>query len=119
MIIAIPTAGDNLDADLDERFGRAANFLFYNTDTDSFTLVPNTQNVQAPQGAGIQSAETVVKHNAHTLLAGHCGPKAFRALQSADINVILGLSGPIRPALTDYLAGKLQPAHNADVEGHW
>ena len=77
MKIAITTTGDNLNAPMDARFGRAQKFIVYDLDSNSFEVVDNQQNLNAIQGAGIQSAEAVAKTGARAVLTGHCGPKAF------------------------------------------
>ena len=87
MKIALSTSGADLNAPLDSRFGRAAKFLIYDTEMTSFTIIDNQQNLNAAQGAGIQSAQTVAANGAQALVTGHCGPKAFRVLSSAGIKV--------------------------------
>jgi hypothetical protein len=42
-------------APMDPRFGRAANFLVFDTGTKNFVLI-NNANIAAAQGAGIGSA---------------------------------------------------------------
>ena len=59
MKIAFSTSGADLSAPLDTRFGRAPKFLVYDTDAATFALVDNAQNLNAAQGAGIQSAQRV------------------------------------------------------------
>ncbi len=119
MKIAIPTVGSEPAALIDARFGRAPWFLIYDTEAQSWEAVENTPNLQAAQGAGIQSAETLVRHGATAVLTPHCGPKAFRVLQAAGVMIYLGVCGTAEDALADYQAEMLQPAAAADVEGHW
>ena len=119
MKIAITTSGDNLAAPLDSRFGRAARFLIYDTDTKEVQSIDNTQNLNAPQGAGIQSAQTVASAGANALITGHCGPKAFRVLHAAGIKVYNCEAATVEEALELLIEGKLQLASTADVEGHW
>jgi predicted Fe-Mo cluster-binding NifX family protein len=83
--VAFATEGVDLSAPLDSRFGRAAKFLVYNLDTNAFTVIDNQQNLNASQGAGIQSAETVARSGAKAIVTGHCGPKAFRALSGGGL----------------------------------
>jgi predicted Fe-Mo cluster-binding NifX family protein len=73
----------------------------------------------APQGAGIQTAALVARRKPGVVLTGHCGPKAFHALQAAGIEVIVGVEGPVREAVQNYRTGKLTPASGPDVAGHW
>lgn len=119
MKIVFTTSGDNLNAPLDTRFGRAPKFLVFDLDTDTFTVIDNEQNLNAAQGAGIQSAETVARTGAKCLVSGHCGPKAFRVLSAAGIKVYTSDAQTVAEALKQYRAGKLPQAKAADVEGHW
>jgi predicted Fe-Mo cluster-binding NifX family protein len=119
MKVAFTTSGSELSAPLDSRFGRAPKFLVYDLDQASFEVIDNQQNLNAAQGAGIQSAETVVRSGAKALLSGHCGPKAFRVLAAAGVKVYTSDAATVAEALEQFKAGKLKEAGNADVEGHW
>jgi predicted Fe-Mo cluster-binding NifX family protein len=119
MKIAITTAGDNLAAALDSRFGRAARFLIYNTDSKDFQSIDNAQNLNAAQGAGIQAAQIVASAGVNALITGHCGPKAFRVLQAAGIKVYNCQAATVEEALRQFDDGQLPVANEADVEGHW
>ncbi|NLC70355.1 MAG: dinitrogenase iron-molybdenum cofactor biosynthesis protein [Desulfuromonadaceae bacterium] len=119
MKIAFTTSGENLDAPVDSRFGRAARFLLFDLDKKTFVLIDNAQNLNAAQGAGIQAAENVVRAGADVLVTGHCGPKAFRVLQTAGVTIYNCEAATIAEALKQFKEGKLQAAASADVEGHW
>ncbi len=119
MKIAVTASGASLDAPLDPRFGRAARFILVDSATGAFTVHDNTQNLNAAQGAGIQAAETVSQLGAEVVITGHCGPKAFRALQAAGIQVVTGAAGTVREAVERFQKGELKPATDANVEGHW
>jgi predicted Fe-Mo cluster-binding NifX family protein len=117
--IAFTTSGDDLSAALDPRFGRAPRFLIYTLEGGTFEIIANDQTMSAAQGAGIQSAETVLRSGAEALVTGHCGPKAFRVLSAAGIAVYNTEAETIAAALAAFKAGELKPADSADVEGHW
>ena len=68
MKIAVSSTGKNLEATLDARFGRAAYFVVVDPDTLTFEAVENKQNLNLPQGAGIQAAKTVLQHKADALI---------------------------------------------------
>jgi predicted Fe-Mo cluster-binding NifX family protein len=119
MKIAFTTSGNSLDAPLDSRFGRAPKFLVYDLENGTFEIVDNEQNLNAAQGAGIQSAETVARLGVKAVITGHCGPKAFRVLTSAGIRILTCEASTVEAALEQYLAGLLMEAKSADVEGHW
>lgn len=119
MKAAFTTSGDTLGAPLDSRFGRAPKFLIYDSDAKSFDIIDNEQNLNAMQGAGIQSAETIVRSGAKVLVTGHCGPKAFRILKSAGIQVFNSNASTVSEALELLLKGQLAESKEADVSGHW
>ena len=118
MKIAITAQDGSLDAKIDPRFGRAGYFVVVDPDTMKSEVVDNKQNVQAAAGAGVQAAQTVAEHGASAILTGNCGPKAFRTLRAADIEVFMGLSGTVKEAIAAYKSGDLTPAGSANVEAH-
>jgi predicted Fe-Mo cluster-binding NifX family protein len=119
MKIAITSSGTTLDAPVDPRFGRAAKFVLVDTDTGAFEAHDNAQGLNAAQGAGIQAAETVSRLGVETVITGHCGPKAFRTLQAAGVQVVVGAEGTVAEAVEAFRVGLLKPAELPDVEGHW
>jgi predicted Fe-Mo cluster-binding NifX family protein len=119
MKIVVTARGDGLDAEVDERFGRAARFVLYDTQTKSVQNVDNRQSLNAAQGAGIQAAESISGLGAECLLTGHCGPKAFRVLAAAGIKVYTGAAGTVSQTIDSFLQGSLKQAAAADVDSHW
>lgn len=120
MKIAISAKSENLKETVDTRFGRAAGFLLFDTDTKTSSYHSNEQNLNAAQGAGIQTAQNVANLNANAVISGHCGPKAFKVLQAADIKVYTVPNGmQIEDAIKKLENGELTVAGGADVQGHW
>lgn len=119
MKYAISTVGETLDSAMDPRFGRTRYFLFCDSESKTVEAVANTQNLQAVQGAGIQSAVRVAENGADIVLTGHCGPKAFRVLKEAGIKVYLTTAATAAEAVQLFESGALTEADGADVEGHW
>ena len=119
MKVAFTTSGTELKSPLDSRFGRAPKFLVYDTGTDSFEIIDNAQNLNAPQGAGIQSGETVSNSGAQAVVTGHVGPKAFRVLAAAEIAVYTSEAETVAEALRLFNGGKLSQIDSADVDSHW
>jgi predicted Fe-Mo cluster-binding NifX family protein len=118
MKIAVPAQDGSLDAKIDMHFGRARCFVVVDSDTWEFTVADNKQNVQALAGAGIQAAQIVADQDADVVIANNCGPKAFRTLKAANIEVFVGVNGTVREAINLYKDGKLKPAGDANVESH-
>lgn len=120
MKIAISSQGEKLDSPLDPRFGRAAQFILYDTETASYEVISNAQSLDAAQGAGIKAAETISRLGAQVLITGHCGPKAFETLKAADIRIVSGAEGcTVSEALEKFQSGQLKITGSSDVNGHW
>lgn len=119
MKVVITSQGTTLESPVDPRFGRARYFLLVDTETNQVTAHDNVQNLNAPQGAGIQAAQTVARLGAEAVLTGNVGPKAFTTLQAAGIAIFPGAAGSASDALAQWQAGRLTAAAKANVEGHW
>jgi predicted Fe-Mo cluster-binding NifX family protein len=119
MKIAITSNKNSLDAQVDPKFGRAAFFIVYDLETGLTEFLENQQSLNAPAGAGVQAAQTIINAGAEALLTGHCGPKAFRALSAAGVAVYVNVTGSIKEAIQAFNEGKCEKAIAADVEGHW
>jgi predicted Fe-Mo cluster-binding NifX family protein len=119
MRVVITASGNTLDAQVDPRFGRAAYFIAVDSQSGAFQAHDNNQNLNATQGAGIQSAETVSRLGAEVVITGHCGPKAFRTLSAAGIKVVVGAQGTVAEAIEAFKSGALVPTDAPNVEGHW
>lgn len=119
MKVAVTSTGKDLDSNMDPRFGRAAYFIIVDPETMEFEVVENAQNLNLPQGAGIQAGKTIVENNVNVLITGNCGPKAFKVLQSAGVKIIIGAKGKVADVVSHYKNGELQSSGEANVEGHW
>lgn len=108
-----------MDAKLDTRFGRAPNFVIYNTDFGTFHLKHNEQNLNAAQGAGIQTALHLKEEQVDCVISGNCGPKAFATLEAAGIAIYTSTAATVGEAIAQFQAGRLTKAESANVEAHW
>jgi len=119
MKIAISAQGKDTSSQTDPRFGRAKYFIVVDSETGAFVAHDNAQNLNAPQGAGIQAAKNISDFGAKVVVSGNVGPKAFAALSSAGIEVYTGAMGSVLEALNAFKAGTLNKNEKANVEGHW
>lgn len=119
MKVIVTASGRTADSPVDPRFGRAPHFIVVDTASGVVEAVDNADGVSAGQGAGVQAAQRVAGVGAECLITGHCGPKAFRALDAAGIAVYTGATGSVAHALEMLAAGQLKRAGGPDVGGHW
>jgi predicted Fe-Mo cluster-binding NifX family protein len=104
MKIAISAKGKDIEAELDDHFGRCPYFLFIDPDTMQYETLDNA-GLTAPSGAGIAAAQFVAGQGVEIVLTGVCGPNASQALSGAGVKVITGLSGKISDIIARYKAG--------------
>ncbi len=110
MKVCVTAVASGLDAQVDPRFGRAAYFVFVDTDTMRADSVANP-NVAALGGAGIQSAQMVANEGVQAVITGQLGPNAASALAAAGIQVILGIQGmTVREAVEAFKEGRIKPS---------
>jgi len=117
MKICVSSTGKNLDAVVDQRFGRCPYFLIVDTETMKVKTISN-EGTLSSGGAGIQAAQIVTKEDVGSVVTGNIGPNAFQILQAAGIKVYTGAEGTIKEAIENYKKGKLQETGSANVESH-
>ncbi|NQT21999.1 MAG: NifB/NifX family molybdenum-iron cluster-binding protein [Candidatus Omnitrophica bacterium] len=118
MKLAITSKGNNLESEVDPRFGRAAYLIIVDSETLEFMPLDNSEGRNALKGAGIQAATMINDYKAEVLLTGHCGPNAFKTCAAAGIKVVNNVSGTIQNAIKDFNEDKFTYADNADTKGH-
>lgn len=119
MRVAVSSSGNTLESDLDPRFGRASYFLIVDTETFNFEVKPNDQNMNLPQGAGIQAGKTVADCGVDVLITGNCGPKAYNVLQAAGIKVVTGIKGSVKEVVEQFKSSDPKYLEGPNVDGHW
>lgn len=118
MKIAVTSTGPTLDDQVEARFGRCPYFLVVDTDSMQFEAVENP-NISLGGGAGIQSAQMMAESGVSYVLTGNCGPNAFQVFGQVGVQVVVGVSGPVRKAVEDFKSGKLTSATGPSVQSHF
>lgn len=118
MKIAVTSTGPTVDHNVESRFGRCAYFLIVDTDTMQCEPIENP-NIALGGGAGIQSAQLMSEKGVRTILTGNCGPNAFSVFGQAGIEVIIGVSGPVRSAVEQFKRGSFSSASQPNVGSHF
>ena len=118
MKIAISATGNNLDAEVDPRFGRCQYFIIVDPETMQFEALENS-SAMASGGAGISAAQMIAGKGVEAVLTGNCGPNAYQVLSPAGIKVITGVSGKVKDAVQSYKSGNLQPGSQPNVPDHF
>ena len=119
MKIAITAQDKELSSEIDLRFGRAKWIIVIDTETNNFQAHDNVVNLNAVQGAGIQTGQNISNLGVEAVITGNVGPNAFKTLNAADIKIFLAEKQTVAEAIDSYKAGELKEVDQANVEGHW
>jgi len=119
MKIAITAQGKELSSEIDLRFGRAKWLILVDTESGDFQAHDNAVNLNAAQGAGIQTGQNIANLGVEAVITGNVGPNAFKTLNAANIKIFLAKKQTVQEAIDLFKAGELKEVDQANVEGHW
>ena len=117
--IAVTAQGKELSSEIDLRFGRANWLIVVDTETGKYEAHDNAVNLNAVQGAGIQTGQNIANLAVEAVITGNVGPNAFRTLKAARVKVFLTANQTVQQAVESLKTGKLEEVTQANVEGHW
>jgi predicted Fe-Mo cluster-binding NifX family protein len=117
MKICVSSTGKDLNASVDQRFGRCQYFLIVDMETMNVKSISN-ESAMSSGGAGVQAAQIVTKEEVDVVITGNIGPNAFQILQATGIKVFTGAEGTIEDAIESYKKGALRETGSANVESH-
>jgi predicted Fe-Mo cluster-binding NifX family protein len=108
MKVGISAAGKDLNAQVDNRFGRCPWFLVVDTASLAFSAVEN-RHAEEATGAGVAVATDLIDAHVDAVISGQVGPKAYEVLKAMGIDIFL-VSGSVsvKDALERLKRGELQ-----------
>jgi predicted Fe-Mo cluster-binding NifX family protein len=118
MKICVSASSNNLDANVDSRFGRCPYFIIVDSDTMEYEVIEN-KSTNAAHGAGIQAAQTVANMDVKVIITGNVGPNAFNVLSASGIKIVTGVSSSVKESVEKYKNGELEEVNNPTVGGHF
>jgi len=108
MKICITSQGASLDAQAEERFGRAPFFIITDTETGSFEALEN-QYAGSGGGVGPKAAQVLIADQVTALVCGMVGGNAREVLLAAGIQVYsYHANGTARDALEQFNKNTLE-----------
>ncbi len=118
MKICITSQGNDLEAQVDPRFGRCQYFVFVDTDNGGLEALENS-NKNGMGGVGVQSGQLMAEKQVKAVLTGNVGPNAFQTLQAGGIEVVTGVSGTVKEAVEKYKKGEIKSTQRPSVDSHF
>lgn len=102
--ICFPSVGEDLDSNIDSRFGRCTYFVIVEVENGEILNFKSAKNIGAVQGsgAGVSAVEQISELGVDILITGDVGPKAQNILDQLKIDIVKD-SGAIKDALERYI----------------
>lgn len=112
MKLAISALGQDLDSNLDLRFGRAQYFIIYDLENEEFEAIEN-RGFTARGGAGIATAQQLLDKAIGGVISGNFGPNAYELLRDGEVRMFKADERPIGDIIEDFKANKLREVEAA------
>jgi predicted Fe-Mo cluster-binding NifX family protein len=119
MKVAVTSQGKELTREVDQRFGRAELLFVVDTEIGDYMVNNNEANLNAVQGAGIQTGQNIANLGVGAVITGNVGPSAFKTLGAAGVKIFLSEKQTVAEAIKAFKTGKLKQVNKANVVGHW
>ena len=87
MKVAITSTGNSLISKVDQRFGRCAYFVIYDTITKAMEFIPNA-GIHAEEGAGSAAVQLIASRKVEKIVSVEFGFKVKPLLDSLKIQMI-------------------------------
>ena len=117
MKIAVSAAGNTMESQLDQRFGRAVSFLIVETKNMDYEAINNSAAASSG-GAGISAAQLVADKGAEAVITGNVGPNAMNVLKAANIEIYKGSAASVKENVELFKKGALEKI-NTTVPAHF
>lgn len=118
MRIAVASSGRWLDSIVDLHAGRAACFILYDTDQESFKVIDNLRCTGCKHWAGSHTANNLIESKANAVIVRNIGPNTFNMLITAKIDVCYVDDISVAKAVKRFREGKLSKAKESNCDGH-
>ena len=117
MKLALCITGEELTSPLDDRFGRANYFLFFDTESSEKKVIKNSAR-EAAGGAGGLAVQQLVDNGAEVLIAPEVGPQALGALNKFKIPAYKqGGAKTVEDAIAAWKNGELEKVEKPGNKG--
>lgn len=92
-----------MESQVSKRFGHAAYYIFYDSDTNSFESFANEE-----EGHNQEIMEKFLGMGTETFIVGNIGPNAFEMINTPRSNVYLARKMTVKEAIDNLLNGNLE-----------
>ena len=118
MKVAVTTT-DNYGgkAKISSRFGRAPYIAIIDVETQNLKFISNSA-ANSSSGAGVKAAQIIADEEVEVLIVPRIGPKAFKGLEQAGLDIYITQENTINEALSEYQNDNLERIDEPTNPGH-
>ena len=109
MKIAVSVVAPEANAAFESRFGRAAAFLIIDTHSGERQAIANPA-AQSGSGAGIRTAELLIRQGVEVIISSAFGPKASEVLRASRVRLYQTDSSAVDDLVAKLLEGGMGEA---------
>jgi predicted Fe-Mo cluster-binding NifX family protein len=106
MLIAVTSRGKNRLSEMPKKFGKAENFVIFNTKTEEYTSFENRYYL-SDHGSGVNNVKELLDRKIDVLIVKQIGEKSSEILKHSKIGVYRGKGRYIYEEVEDFLKGNL------------
>lgn len=110
MKVAIAKDGN----DVAQHFGHCSEYAIYDVADSTIT---GKNILQSPGHEPGRLPAFLAAHQVTHVLAGGMGPKAVQLFCANNIEVFMGITGPIDSVIQDFIAGRISPGESSCTHG--
>jgi len=105
---------NGLDSRLSHHFGRCPYYVFVEVEDDRIKSVEVKDNPYFNSHVPGAVPQFIASEGANVIIAGGMGPRAIDLFKRLNVQPVTGVTGKVRDALKDYLAGNLRGTEPCD-----
>jgi predicted Fe-Mo cluster-binding NifX family protein len=119
MVIAIAANSKDPESIVGSRFCTAKYFHLIDSETHDIKIIENEQSNGELSEVELKAADLIIDNGVKLVLAGNCGPVAFKSLSTAGIRVIAAVQEKIKQASKDYCYWDDDNEYSLNAEPCW
>lgn len=117
MKICLTAITNNLESELDSRFGRCRYFIIINSEKMEFEAIKN-KAAEVSEDAGILAAQIMADKKVKNVITGNVGTRALQALKTAGIEVGIEHNIIVKDAIEKFRRGEIRKTDTSTVCGY-
>ena len=117
MKICLTATKNNLEAQIDSRFGRCNYFIFIDSEKNQIKSIKNDVS-EVTEDAGVLAAQIIAKKLIKYVITGNVSSRAMQALKTSGIEVYIVRDISVNNALEKFRKGELSKADSPTVCGY-